>query len=264
MGYERRAKLISLFVTVTISAAVIILLLYLYLSPSSNNLKTEWLAEDTAELLFDGEYVKYGDYYLPNADDHAPSPNTNIEEAKPADDLDDAGEVAPEPDQMVSNTVESPMKVEPKQEADKTGSTKEDQENKERERKQKESADKINKRVNFGNSSSDKEQAHGQSGSPNGNSSTGSVFGLPGASLAGRTLASWSFPKSQAIGSITIRIKVNRLGNVVSAEYLKGSGSVASVQATRESCIQAAKKSTFSPDSSAPVEQFGTITYTFE
>ncbi|MDE5838314.1 MAG: hypothetical protein K2H39_04610, partial [Paramuribaculum sp.] len=208
--------------------------------------------------------VKYGDVLQPELENMEPAPETMSDQANPAEDMEDAGTPAPEPAPVIASKVESPMKVKEQPKPEKTGPTKEELARLEKEKKQKESAEKISKRVNFGGTSPGSNEAQGQSGSPNGNAATGALYGQPGANLKGRTLSSWSHPKSTAIGSIKINIRVNRKGEVISAEYKNGVGPVAAMQEARESCIRAARKSKFSVDEDAPAEQTGSIIYTFE
>lgn len=263
MDYGKKAKIISVCVTAVITVAVILLLLFLYLRYTGDKPRV-WPPEDTSELLLEGEFVKYGDIQQPDFDNAEPAPETESEEAAPAEDLTDAGEAAPEPAPPITNKVESPVKVKEQPRPEKTGPTKEELAQLEKEKKQKEAAEKISRRVNFGGASSGTSEAKGQSGSPNGNSDRGALYGQPGANLKGRTLASWSQPKSTATGSIRINIRVNRKGEVISAEYHSGVGPVASQQAARESCINAARKSKFSVDEDSPAEQPGSIIYTFQ
>ena len=104
----------------------------------------------------------------------------------------------------------------------------------------------------------------GSAGSPNGNATVGAVSGSPGFNLKGRTLADWHRPASAPLGTITIRVSVNRQGKVTSASYLSGTGAAAASQSARQSCIAAARQSQFSVDEDAPASQTGTITYNFK
>lgn len=263
MDYGRKAKIISAVVTAVVTGAVVILLLFLYLRYTGDKPRV-WPPEDTSELLLEGEYVQLGDIPQPDMDESEPAPESQSEPENPAEEMVDAGTPAPEPAPIVSSKVESPMKVKEQPKPEKTGPTKEELAQLEKEKKQKEAAEKISKRVNFGGTSNGSSASQGKSGSPNGNAATGALSGQPGTNLKGRTLASWSNPKAQAIGSIKISVRVNRKGQVTSAEYYNGSGPVASMQAARESCIKAALQSKFSVDEDAPAEQTGLITYTFE
>ena len=105
----------------------------------------------------------------------------------------------------------------------------------------------------------------GKAGSPNGNSTSGSLTGKPGiGGLGGYTLENWSRPSSSLEGTITIQVKVNARGNVVSASYASGTGAAAGNQAARSSCIAAARQSSFSVPKNTTTDAVGTITYRFE
>ena len=121
---------------------------------------------------------------------------------------------------------------------------------------------KISNRVKFGTSGS---TGSGKAGSPNGNSSSGALTGKPGiGGLGGYTLENWSRPSSSLEGTITIQVKVNARGNVVSASYASGTGAAAGNQAARNSCIAAARQSSFSVPKNTTTDAVGTITYRFE
>ena len=105
-------------------------------------------------------------------------------------------------------------------------------------------------------------------GDPNSKNRSGSGFGSKGDGfqLAGRSLVG-SLPKPQYSiqeeGIVVVRIKVDRKGYVVGAEYsLKGS----TTQDSRlvNAAIKAAKQTKFNKDPKAPAFVYGTITYHFE
>lgn len=104
----------------------------------------------------------------------------------------------------------------------------------------------------------------GNAGSPDGNSTVGAVSGSPGFNLKGRSLADWHSPAKGPLGSITVRVSVNRQGKVTSASYLSGTGAAAANRTTRNNCVNAALRSQFSVDNDAPASQTGTITYNFK
>lgn len=86
-----------------------------------------------------------------------------------------------------------------------------------------------------------------------------------GFSLGGRKHIALPKPNdnSQAVGTVVIRIKVDKKGNVIDASYqAKGSNTTNSTLV--QAAIQAAKKSKFEADLNASEEQFGTITYHFK
>lgn len=263
METDKRNRLIALVGAVALHAAVLVVLLCLYLRYTGPE-ERKWPPEDTSELLLDGQYVKYGDIPKPDRNEVTPAPAAQQEAAPEADDMVDAGEPAPEPAPVISSTQESPMKVQEKPKPEKTGPTAEELAERERVKKQKEAAQQISKRVNFGGTKPGSASASGTSGSPNGNASSGALSGTPGTNLKGRTLDSWSKPSGSETGTIVIAVRVNRQGQVVKASYSSGNGAVAGNLTARRNCEQAALKSKFSVNLDAPAEQLGTITYRFE
>lgn len=259
-----RDRAVAAIVTAIIAVAVLLLLLTagLHYSPVTDRV---WPPVDSAELLFEGEYVKLGDVARPVAQETpATERRNNTEQAHESHDRADAGPAGEQPTPPITSERESPMKVEPKPKPEKAGPTKEEIARREAEKKRKEEAGRISKRVNFGASKSTGKSGEGTSGSPNGNADHGALSGAPGTSLSGRTLESWSKPTGRATGKIVIAVRVNRQGHVVGASYRSGSGAVASLTAARQSCVQAALKSRFSVSLDAPAEQTGTITYNFD
>ncbi|MCI9607422.1 MAG: hypothetical protein HFJ94_04520 [Muribaculaceae bacterium] len=264
MDFSKRAKIISATVTAVVTVAVIMLLLMLYLRSTADEPRI-WPPEDTSELLLAGEFVQYGDVPRPDLSDNKPAEQAEAEPAEPSEDIKDAGTPAPDPAPVLSSKVESPVKVKETPKPEKTGPTKEELAEMERVKKEKEAAKKISSRVKFGGTStSASSQEGGKSGSPNGNATAGALKGQPGAQLKGRTLSSWSMPSATAIGMIKIRVRVGRNGKVIASEYYQGTGPVASIEAARRSCEQAALRSTFSVDNDAEAEQVGYISYKFE
>lgn len=262
MTPERRARLIAAIATAIIFIALLWLLLSMYLKYTGDEPRV-WPPEDTSELLLDGEYVMTGDIPQPDRDSETPAQASASEAVPETEDLRDAGPAADQPAPPVTSTQESPVKVREKAKPEQTGPTREELERQEQERRQKEAADRINKRVSFGGADKGKADA-GKSGSPNGNAASGALSGMPGTNLKGRTLASWHKPSGTETGTITVSVRVNRQGRVVAASYSTGTGAVASSPAARRSCEQAALQSQFSVDLDAPAEQAGTITYRFE
>ncbi|WP_282039827.1 cell envelope integrity protein TolA [Saccharicrinis aurantiacus] len=105
-------------------------------------------------------------------------------------------------------------------------------------------------------------------GDPNSTNRTGSGLGNSGngADLTGRSLVG-GLPQPeyniQEQGVVVISIKVNRSGIVTSAEY-EFNGSSTQNQTLIAAAKKAAMKAKFNRDSSAAMEQKGTIRYTFE
>lgn len=262
MDRENKAKIIAVMATIIVVALCVILMLILDLRYTGDEPR-KWPPEDTSELLLEGEYVAYGDIPQPQQTDPTPAAEAESEATLDADDLYDSGEPAAEASPVISNTQESPMKVKEKPKPEKTGPSAAELAEQEKIKKQKEAAEMIKNRVNFGGAQSGTGTT-GTSGSPNGNSTTGALSGMPGTNLKGRTLASWEKPSGSETGTIVISVWVNRQGRVIRAVYSSGRGAIASSAAARRNCEQAALRSKFSVDLDAPAEQSGTITYRFE
>lgn len=112
------------------------------------------------------------------------------------------------------------------------------------------------------------ETGSGQAGSPDGTQGaqggTGKGNGA-GYSLGGRSLrGTLPVPRytSSKDGDVTIRIKVDRTGNVVDAEFTP-KGSKNYDQSMVNAAIEAARKAHFNADPNATEYQYGTITYKF-
>ena len=157
------------------------------------------------------------------------------------------------------------MKEQAKPKPAPTGPTKEELAERERVKREKERAEKQSKISDRLKSGFSGKKGSGKTGSPNGNSTTGAVSGMPGHNLKGRTAESWGRPSSTLSGTIRIRVSVNRQGRVVgNPTYVGGSGPAAANSATRRSCIEASRNSRFSVDLDAQAEQVGIITWNFE
>ena len=259
---SRTPRIIAAIATAVIFIGVLLIVLSLYLTYTGDEPRV-WPPEDTSELLLEGEYVMAGDIPEPAHNEDSPAPDAASDATPPAEDLVDDGPAGETPTPVISSKQDSPMKVREEPKPEKPGPTKEELEAREKERQQKEAAERISNRVNFGGAKAGK-STDGKSGSPNVNASSGALSGMPGTNLKGRTLASWSKPAGNATGTIVVSVRVNRQGRVVSATYSSGTGAIASVSSARRSCEQAALKSRFSVDNDAPAEQTGTSTYRFE
>lgn len=229
----------------------------------------KWPPVDSSEIVFGGEYVKFGDMPQPEPQQNPePLPQESAQEpAYEGTDLRDAGPKAETPAPTVASDRPSPMKVEKKPETpEKKGPTKEELAERERIKRQKEQEAKSRK-ISSGIKNSfkrDNKSAKGTPGSADGNSDSGVLSGTPGFSLKGRTPESWGRTRSTLAGTIIIRVSVNRQGHVVGTPvYVGGSGPAAASLEVRRTCINAARESRFSVDLDAPAEQVGTITWTF-
>lgn len=261
MTQERKVKSIALGITLLLCALVIALMLVLTLKRAEHEDRV-WPPVDSSELLFDGEYVKFGDIPEPAHNDNKASSTAQSPDISGIDRTDgDTPEKAPAP--VITSEQESPAKMTKKPQPEKAGPTKEELEKREKEKRQQEQKKEIANRVKFGGTGSGRGES-GKSGSPNGNADHGALSGTPGTSLKGRTLESWARPTGRATGTIVVSVRVNRQGHVIAASYSRGTGAVAANTAARQSCVQAAKNSRFSVSTDAPAEQTGTITYKFD
>lgn len=189
----------------------------------------------------------------------APSSADQPEPTQNAPDTRDAGHKA-DPSKVVSSERPSPMKVDKKPK----GPTKEELEaekaRQEAQRRQeaKKTAEDATRKA-FGG------KGKGQSGQPDGNSSTGAVAGTPGNGVKGRTLEHWDKVSSTKIGEIAIRVKVNSQGKVTSASYdpSRSNGAVAGDTRMRERCRQKSLECRFSVKEGAPTAS-GTIIWHFK
>lgn len=261
-------------ITAAIVTAAVALLLLVWMLTATLDISLDFSADrkwppvDSSEIVFGGEFVKLGDFAQPTQQRHqnrSTETQTETEPSHDGTDLQNSGLTSAEEPETVTSERQSPAKVTKKDEPKKTGPTKEELAEQERIRQEREQAQKSEK-INSGMKNTFNKPGKttdGKDGSPQGNSQTGSTSGSPGYSLKGRTAEGWGRPSSTHGGTITITVKVNRQGHVVSASYAGGTGSAAAQPSVRQSCIQAARQSRFSVDENAPAEQTGTITWTF-
>lgn len=242
-------KSVAAAVSIGLHVLVGLLLVVMFLeAPSaSDRSEREWPPVDSAELLLGGEYVMVGDIPEPGVND-APAPPQEAAEPAP-----DPNPTSPEPTpQVVSSNQPSPAKANKAAEAKKRDDELKRQAQKaEQERR----ANEINSRVAFGK---------GKSGQPDGNSVSGAVSGVAADGLGNRQTLALPKPSRGPLGTIKVRIKVNRDGVVTAATYLSGSGAAAADAATRQACVAAARRAKFSADPSAPASQSGTLTYNYK
>lgn len=254
MKRDRKSRLWALVATVAFHVAVVVALLSIYLTyPPASEETREWPPVDSAEMLFGGEYVRIGDTPEPAESSESPEPAEIAEVSEPSESSAPTP-AAPEP----VITTERPSKAK----TEKTGPTKAEKEAAEKARREAEQRKAIQdrlKKTDFGS----KGGGEGKTGQQDGNSTSGAASGTPGFNLRGRTLAYYEQPPRGPLGTITIRVSVNRRGEVTSAEYSSGTGSAAASTAARNHCINAARKSRFSVDENAAASQVGTITYKF-
>lgn len=255
---SQKPRIIAAAVTLAVLLGVLALLLSMQLHYSSaQEAMRQWPPVDSAELLFANEFVATGEVEPVETPTEA-SPVAEAAPALEAHDRTDGGEKADEAPAPVATERHSGMTVR-KQKKEKQGPSKEETEKQRKAKLQKETSDAISKRVNFGGKA-----AGGQSdNAPESSGKGGSTDGVASASVGGRSMERWSKPTARATGSITVRVRVDRQGRVVRADYVSGTGAVATQQAARQSCEQAAMKSQFSVALDGPAVQVGTITYHF-
>lgn len=266
---SRTNQIIAFAITLLFHGLVILALCMVYLrySPSSEA-DRQWPPVDSAEVLFGGEYVMVGDTPEPTApnsqeaaaqaDPQPTPPSPQVESTV------NSGKTAPDPTPVMTTSRPSPAKAEtPVTKPKETGPTKAEIEAAERAKREEETRTQIASKVKFGSSGNASGTGSGKTGSPNGNSETGAVSGAPGYSMGGRSIASWKTPPRGPMGKVTVRVSVNREGDVTSASYVSGEGPAAASATTRQNCIAAAKQSKFSVDLNGPAIQTGTITYNF-
>lgn len=267
MNTSRRNHLIAMLATLLFHAAVVAVLLVMCLrySPMQEASRT-WPPVDSSEVLFGGEFVITGD--SPDiAQNSSETPAEAASEQTPpppvAESRVNTGKPADKPSPVVTSSRPSPAKViKEEAPAEPTGPSKAEIEAAERAKREQEARQRIAGKVQFGKSGTGG-GGDGKTGSPDGNSDTGVSSGTPGFNLKGRSLASWHTPARGPLGTITIRVTVNRQGQVTEASYLSGTGAAATSTASRQSCIAAARASRFSVDTDAPASQIGSITYHF-
>lgn len=271
MKSNKNNTLLAIIATLLFHVALVFILVttHLYYSwPPKDQEELEKIPQQ--EIFFGGEYVQLGnvgDFYDNSLADAstAEAAEQADEPVMPDNDIRNAGEANDRPKELVSSAEESPMKVAKKKQEDKKpqSATKSEQAEQEKVKAEQEAQrKKIESRMKFGNSSG---SGSGKAGSPNGNSDSGARSGKPGiGGLGGYTLDYWTRPTSTVEGTIIISVKVNARGKVTSASYAGGSGSAAANVAARQSCIAAAKASSFSVPKNTTTDAVGTITYRFE
>lgn len=265
---DRKSKIAGVAATVVFHALLLGVLVFAALEFTPGEEKERrWPPVKDEELLYGGEYVMVGEPIASakpdavNAPDASAEMSESTEEQPEGTDTQDSGEPVAQTAPVVTQDKPSPVKEKKEPESKPAGPTQAEIEEQERIKRQEETSRRINDRVAFGSGSGNPSAA---GGSPDGNAAKGAMNGAPGTDLAGRTLASWSKPKGDATGTITVAVSVDRKGKVISARYASGTGAVAGSSAARRSCEQAAMKSSFSVSDNAPATQKGTITYRFE
>lgn len=257
---NNKPRIIAAIVTLLLFAgsAVLLMCMSLHYSSAESGMR-QWPPVDSSEILFADEFVAMGNVEKVEQPDEA-SPTAQSAPSVDGYTNENAGNTVAKSEDLVSTERPSEMTV-AKPTPEPKGPTKAEIEAAERAKREQETSRNISKRVNFGGNT-----AGGDSnGTPesDGGKSTATT-GMANASVGGRTLEHWSKPTGRATGTITVRVRVDRQGKVIRADYVSGTGAVASLLAARQSCEQAAIKSQFSVSLDAPAAQTGTITYHFK
>lgn len=285
---RRNNNLWAMLITLLLTVGTLVLLLrtslhYIY-EPDRQDLA---LVQDS--IMFVGEeFVMFGDNTDELMDEASQQDATHESEAPDeednpdiaADDPTDAGEVAQTTPQKVTQKTESPQKE--KKEEVKTGPTKLNDKSKNKPEAQKTNAEDQKAKTRktdtqtqqtTNNATSNRVQGafnssgKGNAGSPNGNSTQGSLAGAPGINgLVGYTWANWARPNpnSKWNGSVTVRVTVDPRGKIIQAAAISAKGDIASHPEMRKACEQAALKSSFSVPKNTMTQATGTVIYTWK
>lgn len=257
---EQRRKRKAVIATVVVHAAVLMVLLLSYLHYQYEPVDPG----GDGNSFYGGEYVMLGDAIRQARGPRTPEPQQVQSEPEPA-------ASGAQSSALVTAQEESPMKVKPKENSEKTEPTPEEiaeQKRKKAEEERRKAEQETRRRANskvqnaFGKTGSDDS---GNAGTPDGNSDSGARSGAPGVSgLNGYTLANWGHPSSPVDGKVVIKVRVDANGKVVSATYSSGSGTAAANMAVRRRCEQASLQSSFSVPAGTTADAEGYITWRFE
>ena len=266
MTESTKYRIIAIAVTLAVLAIGIVGLIFVRLSfcPADGS---QWPpVVDSTQLLFADEYVEIEPLVpVPNTggrpDDGASAPNPD------ANDLYNAGTPADEVSQLTSSTVESPVKVTPKEHQAPTGPSEEELAEQERQRREKEAAEEVKNRVGkLGKIAGAKGDGEGSVGEGTGASTKrGSLRGSAGGyGLGGRGVTvSADDINCPTPGKVTIKIWVNQQGVVTRAEIIPSTTTITDAS-VRNACLARARAAKVSPKADAPAEQSGTITFNFK
>lgn len=261
MSVCNKDRLTAAVITVLVMILFVALLVGMRLKYDASAIE-DVVAQDSAEMLFEGQYVRIGEvpYATPDA---GASGDESLQTEASIENVAADTEQEPAPAQVTTKD-ESPMKVDPPQQVKAPQPTAEEIAARERSKREREAAARIAGRVAFGSGNGATEGSGNSGGTPDGNAAKGATGGRPGHSLAGRTLDAWSLPKGSLTGTIVVAVSVDRQGRVTQADYHSGNGPIAADKSAREACRGAARGSRFSVSTEAPERQRGTITYIFK
>lgn len=269
---EKKHRTIAIVLTAVVYAAVIAALFLVHLSTAVTDDAALNADEAKTEIAFDGEeYVQMGDIPEPDHNDGEPASADESDDEAASDGEDQTNEGTPADGQsLVSTKKESAMETTKKK---KTGPTeaelKKQQEEQARIKKEKEQQEKEKNKINnraqnaFNRTSSG--SGSGQSGSPDGNSSTGALSGTPGHNLGSNyRLSAQKFSCAKS-GTLRFSITVRQDGTVTSVKYTSGSGEAASDLGVRRQFEQRTKNLRFTVSGeNIPEEKRGVITWSIK
>ncbi len=278
---SKKGEIRAFFITLLLTVATLLLLIF-------TNLHIQYPPEGMKDLLSNlhqdsifleqgggEEYVKLGDIPEPtesasaqDAATQSDAESVNEKNDVEADDMKDAGKVAPTQPEPVTRKTPSPVKVKKDETRPKPktvpGAARDNADKMQNKAETKRSNAATNNKINndMKNRFGGKGGNGRNSGSPNGNSATGALTGAGriGGGLVGYTGSFFGRPHSRFEGTVIVRVHVNARGYVTGATHAGGS---ISDPAAIQSCIVESKKSRFSVPTNRTTEGIGTIVWRF-
>lgn len=255
MKDEKKYKIAGASLALLLHIGIGIAMYCLYLSSSVPDEPPLPVAK--SEITFGGEYVQLGDMPLPDLtegeagaqtsdDEPATSGNDNVSEGNSGD-----GE------SLVTTTHDSPMTSEKR----KNGPTEAEKKEQERIRLEKERQQQQRSDINSRTSNAFNKKGGGNSGSPDGNSETGNLQGVPGHDLGDNYRLIVQKPSCTKSGTIAVSIVVRRDGTIKEARYANGTGEAAADRNVRNQFVEFTKRLKFDVSGNAAAEKRGTITW---
>lgn len=263
---ERKYKILAIILAAIVYAAIIAVMVLTRISTSVGPDEDLLAQQNKTEIAFDGgEYVEMGDIPEPGHDDGEAAASDESDAA--SDGEDQANEGNPGDGQaLVSSRHDSPMEAPKKK---KNGPTeaelKKQQEEQARIKKEKEQQEREKSKINNRTSNAfnrNSGNGAGQSGSPDGNASTGAVAGTPGHTLGTNYRLNAQHFTCTKSGELRFSITVRKDGVVTGVSYVGGSGEAATDRTVRRQFEQRTRNLRFSvTGDNVPEEKRGTITW---
>ncbi len=290
---ENKNKALSALITLLIGAGIVAVLLLTslhYRYPPLDGTLEAQLLQDT--IMFGGEYVDLGDFIEEQLDDQqaaiaepAQQQETETQNNEPQqvgqNDLKDNGSHEEAPQQQVTSTQESPMKVPTQQPKKLQAETKTEQPKqpekpqKQGEPKQQSTPKKTENPNTTSTTSTPSSEADnrmqkafgktngsgsGKQGNPDGTPGGEKKAGKPGigGGLDGYTIASFPTAPCPGPGTVVVRVTVSPTGAVTKASIAGGN---ITNQRARDICLDLARRSRFSVPKGQTIERTGTLTY---